>query len=223
MSTTIVFDAYGTLFNLDALVAPATTILDDVAIAERVCTVWRSKHLEYAWTSLLMNRYQDFDKLSAFALDFALTNAGIQVDKGAKQKLLDAQRHLPLYDDVQPTLDALGSLNPLAILSNGTFRSLQSLTEKAGILFSFDYVLSVEPFRTYKPAREAYQLALDKLGGDKTGILFVSSNQWDIAGAKSFGFQTVWCNRKNVTYVPVGPNPDTVIRSLEELSTITMN
>lgn len=214
----IVFDAYGTLFDLDALVIPATTLLGDEDVAEKMCRIWREKHLEYAWTSVLMNRYQDFDRLSALALDFALSSTPRPANSAVKTQLLDAQKRLALYDDVVPALNRHGSTMKLAVLSNGTFRSLQSLTDTAGILFSFDYVLSVDPLRTYKPAKETYQLALDTLAEERNQIFFVSSNPWDVAGAKSFGFRTIWCNRKDFSFVSPGPGPDMVIQTLAELN-----
>lgn len=220
--TTFVFDAYGTLFNLDALESVATQYLHDPVLSARVCKTWRQKHLDFAWNAVLMERYQDFDKLAKMAMDASLRAVmGSTLTDNQRQQLteslLDANQRLPIYDDVKSTLDALATAHRLAILSNGTFRSLQSITHHAGILFSFDYILSSDPIRTYKPSRSAYQLVLDTFHTTKDDVWFVSSNDWDIAGAKSFGFHTVWCNRKQQPYTGVGFAPDHIVQSLTDL------
>lgn len=214
--TAVVFDAYGTLFDLNNLAVLATEAIGDHALAQSVCRTWRTKQLDYAWTSVLMNRYQDFDKLTELALTFALQDASIE-DLSVKTQLLSAYDTLPLFDDVTSTLDVLAESHKLAILSNATFRSLQKMTDAQGILFSFDYLLSVEPIRLYKPSRAAYQLAVDALHCEKSEIMFVSSNYWDVVGAKSFGFETVWCNRDGRIPDPIAPAPDKVVTSLHAL------
>ncbi|WAH38706.1 haloacid dehalogenase type II [Alicyclobacillus dauci] len=215
----VVFDAYGTLFNLDSLLPLVTAFVGDEHKAKRITRVWRTKQLDYAWTSVLMNRFQDFDKLTDLALKFALQDNGVY-DEKIVRRLVQAYVSLPLYDDVRGVLDELATNHKLAILSNGTFRSLQTLTNSAGVMFSFDYILSTEPIRTYKPAREAYDLALQKLGNEKSDIVFVSSNHWDVTGAKAFGFRTYWCNRTGQTPDPLSPAPDGIITSLADLPSL---
>ncbi|MFB5189878.1 haloacid dehalogenase type II [Alicyclobacillus fastidiosus] len=216
----IVFDAYGTLFDVGALVATATELVGDASDAQEICRTWRSKQLDYAWNSLLMNRFMDFDKATEAALKFALRDAS--VDEGRMStlvpSLLEAHDRLPLFDDVRSTLEALGEHHKLLILSNGTFRALQTLTNAQGILFSLDYILSTEPIRTYKPTRAAYQIVLDTLTCDKADVVFVSSNHWDVTGAKAFGFKTYWCNRTGQVADPIPPQPDGVMASLADLT-----
>ncbi|GMA60132.1 haloacid dehalogenase type II [Alicyclobacillus fastidiosus] len=193
----IVFDAYGTLFDVEALVATATELIGDALAAKEICRTWRSKQLDYAWNSVLMNRFLDFDKATDAAFRFALRDARVDEERISTlvPRLLQAHDTLPLFEDVKGALETLGEQHKLLILSNGTFRSLQTLTNTQGILFSFDYILSTEPIRTYKPTRAAYQLVLDTLTCDKADVVFVSSNHWDVTGSKAFGFKTYWCNR----------------------------
>jgi 2-haloacid dehalogenase len=212
----LVFDSYGTLFDLDVLVSTATHILNDPEKAEAVCKSWRRHQLEFAWQSILMERYQDFDKLTSLALDAAIK----QVFDGnsnpvLKDALMSTNKHLPLFEDVLPTLETVESKK--AMLSNGTFRSLQTLADHTGILFSFDYILSVDPIRTYKPARASYKMAHDKFAVSKEEVWFVSSNTWDISGAKSYGFKTFWCNRAGEFFDGFLYEPDVEISSLTEL------
>lgn len=217
----VIFDAYGTLFNLDVLPDEISHVLGPVD-AQHISDVWRKKQMDYAWMSVLMKRYQDFDKLTEAALRFALMDSEVHISDDGIRQLMSAYLNIPLYSDVFPLLQELEGSIKLSILSNGTFRSLQTLTEHAGILFSLDYLMSVEPIRTYKPAREPYQLALDTLKCDKEQILFVSSNGWDVTGAKSFGFQTAWCNRKSAPAEQLPFKPDKTVSSLKELSSFLL-
>lgn len=164
-----------------------------------------------------MQRYQDFDKLTEAAARYALVETGTTYDDSAVQALMEAYLRLPLYDDVLPVLEKLEGKYKLAILSNGTLRSLQTLANHSGILFSLDYLLSVEPIRKYKPAREPYQLALDTLKCDKQQVNFVSSNHWDAVGATSFGFNTFWCDRLGTVPDKLGPSPHRTISGLDQL------
>lgn len=215
----IVFDAYGTLFNVDALQSVAAQFVGDRAA--EFCRAWREKQLAYTWRSILMNRYQDFDKLTQQALLFTLRSMNVPNEQTACAKLLEALDSLPLHDDVKTTLDNLNTAaHKLVVLSNGTFRALQKLADAQNILFSFDYLLSATPLRTYKPTRAAYQLVLDTTHCEKTDVIFVSANDWDTAGAKAFGFRSIWCNRQTAVSDTLGPQPNNTIASLYELPSL---
>jgi 2-haloacid dehalogenase len=106
---------------------------------------------------------------------------------------------------------------PRAILSNGAPRMLAAAVSSSGLSPHLDHVLSVDAVKTYKPSPLVYALgpqALNLAAGD---VLFVSSNAWDVAGAKSFGYQVAWCNRTNAPEENLGVKADHVIRSLSDL------
>ncbi|EPZ43309.1 haloacid dehalogenase type II [Alicyclobacillus acidoterrestris] len=216
----IVFDSYGTLFDIDALVPPIAECTGVATHeAKRIALSWRRQQLDYAWNSVLMNRFMDFDKVTEAALRFALCDAGLDEDQvqTVVPTLVQAHQTLPLFDDVRPTLATLSAQHKLLMLSNGTFRSLQTLTNTQGILFDFDYILSTEPIRTYKPARAAYQLVLDTLACEKSEVVYVSGNHWDVTGAKAFGFKAYWLNRTGRAADVIPPTPDGQITSLHAL------
>ena len=77
--------------------------------------------------------------------------------------------------------------------------------------------MSVDEVKIYKPSAAAYQLAARKLGVNATDIGFVSSNFWDAAGAKVFGFKTYWVNRSGATADELGVTPDATLAALTEL------
>ncbi len=78
--------------------------------------------------------------------------------------------------------------------------------------------MSANAVKTYKPSPTFYQLAPSRMGRKKTEIPFVSSNSWDVVGARSFGFRVCWINRAGAALDPLGPKPDLTVQSFEELA-----
>lgn len=193
-----VFDAYGTLFDVNSAVASHRSRLGEHADA--VSATWRGKQLEYTWLRSLMGRHANFWEVTAQALAFALERHGIAVDNSAPPGLHDAlmQSYLQLspYPEVAASLQVLNQRGfRLAILSNGTPAMLEAAVVNADLAATFEAVMSVEEVGIYKPDRRVYRLAVEQLGLPREQILFLSSNAWDVAGAASFGFPVVWVNR----------------------------
>jgi 2-haloacid dehalogenase len=190
-----VFDAYGTLFDVHAAIARHRAAAGPQA--ERFSEIWRAKQLEYTWTLTLAGHYLDFWTLTERALDYAFARVP-SVDRALRPKLLEAYLALDAFPDARATLSGLKARGArLAILSNGSPRMLATAVEAAGIAGMLDAVLSVDRLRLYKPRPEAYGLATEALGLKPQGMVFVSSNRWDVMGAASFGFKTLWINRTN--------------------------
>jgi len=211
----MVFDAYGTLFDVGSAAERARDRLgeDWRGVAE----TWRSKQLQYTWLRSLMGKHADFWKVTGDALDFALEAAGI-ADPALRDRLLALYERLGAYPDAKAALAALRAQKlKLAILSNGAPRMLAAAAESAGLASLLDTVLSVEEVGTYKPSPAVYRLAADRLGVWPSEIGFVSANGWDACGAKAFGFRVAWCNRTGQPAERLPGTPDVVIRSLEEL------
>jgi 2-haloacid dehalogenase len=80
-------------------------------------------------------------------------------------------------------------------LSNGSPEMLAAAVKYAGLRGIFSHVISADEVRIYKSSPRVYGLVSQHLGVPDSAIAFVSSNFWDIAGAKSFGFWTCWVNR----------------------------
>jgi 2-haloacid dehalogenase len=131
---------------------------------------------------------------------------------------MEAYLSLDAYSDVAPTLAELRRSGlRTAILSNGTPAMLTAGVESAGISDRLDAVLSIEEVGIYKPHPSVYQLACDRLGLERERICFVSSNGWDVAGAATFGFQTVWLNRFDQERDRLPGEPCLILRGLDEL------
>jgi len=211
-----VFDAYGTL--LDVRLATARLSRELEGKAEQVGALWRQRQLEYTWLRSLMQRHQDFWAVTRDALDHTFGAIGLQDDQSLKTRLMEAYLSLDAYSDVAPTLAELRRSGlRTAILSNGTPAMLAAGVRSAGIGDSLDAVLSIEEVGIYKPHPSVYQLACDRLRLERERICFVSSNGWDVAGAATFGFQTVWLNRFDQERDRLPGEPRLILRGLDEL------
>ena len=191
------FDAYGTLFDVHSAVSRHKHLVcpSDENVAARVSEVWRNKQLEYSWTRNSMGQYREFWQLTEQALDFALAITPL-AEKSAKTQLLSAYETLDAYEDVADTLRQL-KLNgaKTAILSNGSPAMLESAVAHANIGEFLDEVISVDQIQTYKATQSVYALVTTAFGAPASQVSFQSSNRWDIAGAKTFGFYCQWINR----------------------------
>lgn len=190
-----VFDAYGTLFDVHSAVARHADQIGSKATS--LSQLWRAKQLEYTWVRSLMQEYRDFEQVTADSLDFALSAYSLD-NPSLRQDLLAAYEKLSLYPEVRMTLNRLRDHKcKTAILSNGTLKMLRAAVEHSAIEDLIDTIISVDELKIYKPASQIYRLCTDYFEVMPHDISFQSSNRWDIAGAKRFGFHCVWVNRTN--------------------------
>ena len=210
------FDAYGTLFDVHSAVAALRAQIGPDAA--RLSDIWRTKQLEYTWVRTLAGAYKDFRVLTEQALDFAAAQCG-GLSPALRSQLLKSYETLAAYPDVKPTLMALKESGATsAILSNGTPAMLASATRAAGIEDLIDHILSVDTLGRFKTVPEVYAMVHAASGAAAGEVSFQSSNRWDIAGAKKFGFRPVWVNRQgNSDEYPDLP-PDHTISSLSQLA-----
>jgi len=192
-SSHFVFDAYGTLFDVNAAIARHRDAVGPEA--GRLSEIWRTKQLEYSWTLTLAGRYVDFWSLTERALDYALLRVGT-VDPALKPELLDAYLTLDAFADAHAALAALKRRGDrTAVLSNGSPKMLEAAVAAAGLADLLDAVLSVDRVRAYKPRPEVYGLVTGAFHIAPADVTFVSSNRWDVMGAAAFGFRAMWINR----------------------------
>jgi 2-haloacid dehalogenase len=212
-----VFDAYGTLFDVRSVLARCDEVFP--GHGDELTTLWRTRQLEYTWLRSLMGRYEDFWQVTRDGLVYACRSLGLANTPDKIEYLMQAYLSLSPFGDVAAALDSLGGFS-LAILSNGSPAMLEGVVRMAGFARRFQHILSVDEVRIYKPSPAVYQLAETHLGIPRGRIGFVSSNCWDIAGAKAFGLQTYWLNRQNAPEDMLSAEPDQIIRTATELGTV---
>jgi 2-haloacid dehalogenase len=220
MITTVVFDAYGTLFDFSAAARRAAQEPGPEEIAKflpQIARDWRLKQLQYSWLRAVAGEYVDFWTVTQNGLDWALEAAGLD-DDDLRERLLALYWELEAYPEVPAMLARLWEqgLNT-AILSNGSPDMLDGAVESAGLGGLLDAVLSVQAVGVFKPAREVYAMVGTEFGTKPDHVLFVSSNGWDAAAASGFGFDAVWVNRSGE---PMDRLPWKPRRTLSDLTRI---
>jgi 2-haloacid dehalogenase len=214
MIRAVVFDAYGTLFDVHSVIRRGEALFPGKGGA--LSQLWRARQLEYTWLRSLMGRYEDFASVTRAALRYACGALGLACTPAIEDTLMQEYLRLSPYPEVSAAIAALGD-RPLAILSNGSPGMLEPLVAHAGLSAHFDAVISVDRVRIYKPHPSVYQLAVDALGVSRERIAFVSSNFWDIAGATAFGFRTYWINRSQAVADELGFQPYALLAGLDAL------
>ncbi len=212
----IIFDAYGTLFDVYSIGAQAERLFPGKGAA--VAELWRDKQIEYTRLRTLSNTYKPFWEITQDALVFCSRKLGLPLTLDAQTQLMGQYAKLQAFPENLAVLQALKADGlKLAILSNGNPEMLDAAVRAAGMDGLFTQVLSVHSVQKFKTAPEAYQLGPDMLGVAARDTLFVSSNGWDVCGAAWFGFRTFWVNRSAAPMEELGVTPNGEGRSLDDL------
>jgi 2-haloacid dehalogenase len=215
----VVFDAYGTLFDVQSPVSKLSAEIGENAT--QLGALWRQKQLEYTWLRSLMGTHADFWVVTRDALDYALAELNIQ-ESGLADELMTLYLKLEPHPEVKDALTTLRQRGKrLAILSNGSPSMLDSAVRHAGLDKIFEHVLSVEEVGIYKPSRRVYRLAMQKFHiQDAPSICFVSANTWDAQAAAQFGFQVVRIARVPKRDDNMPGKPARMVNNLAELSAL---
>ena len=212
--TACVFDAYGTLFDVNSAAAKCKEKLGDKW--ENFANAWRTTQLEYTWLRSLMKKYKNFWQITEDSLDHAM--ATFKIDKNMREELLNLYKELIPYPEVKECLDGLKSKKiKIAILSNGTPDLLKRLVESNNIQNYFDDIMSVENVGVYKPDSKVYEMPIKKYSCKPENICFLSSNTWDVSGGGVFGYNAIWVNRFNKVFDKLDYKPQYIINNLNQL------
>jgi 2-haloacid dehalogenase len=201
----VVFDAYGTLYDVHSVYAKTEELCPGKG--DLITQIWRLKQLEYTWLQTSLQDYRDFSFLTYASLQFALRAIGVAPSECLTKSLFDRYLDLDPYPEAKDALSQLKSRGDckLAILSNGSTEMLSALVKNSGLDAYLDATISVDGARKFKPHPDCYALVERLLGVKNDEVIFVSSNGFDVAGAKRFGFTVVWIRRGGGAGVPVDP------------------
>ena len=188
----LVFDAYGTLFDVQSVAGVTEAAFP--GHGDAITQIWRLKQLEYTWLRSLMGRYEDFWTVTCDSLAYTLETLGLAATPELIAGVAEAYDRLALYPEAVQALEQLAPLR-LAIFSNGSPAMLERLIAQAGVGGLLELVISVDDVGAYKPDPRGYAHVEKRLGLSRDEILFVSSNGFDIAGAKAHGFRVARIER----------------------------
>ena len=202
MQKIFIFDAYGTLFDVNAAArnfSKKTADNDFVNVWEKVSKLWREKQIAYTWYYNSIGYKTNFWKVTEDALDYSLEFYNINKTKNMKTNLLKLYKELDIFPEVLAVIKNLKSSGYFtAILSNGTMEMLNNAATSSKITSYLDVILSAEKLGLFKPNKKVYNMVLEYFSCDKKDVIFISSNGWDAAGGSAFGFSSLWINRNNL-------------------------
>ena len=208
----IIFDAYGTLFDVNSAAEKCKERLGDKW--EGFANYWRTTQLEYTWLRSLMKRHKDFWKVTEDSLDKSMIV--FKIDRSMKNELLNLYKVLSTYEEVNETLKILKQKQyKLAILSNGTPDLLNNLVVSNKLDNLFDDIFSIEEVGIYKPDPKVYEIPVVKYNISKSEITFLSANTWDVSAGGNYGYNAIWVNRDNNTFDNLDFIPKKQIKSLK--------
>jgi len=223
----VVFDAYGTLFDVYSIQTLAEQFYPGQGAA--ISVMWRDKQIEYTrlitqsdpHQALGSQYYLPFWELTRLSLEYTLDRLKLDRTGNAAQDLMRQYAHLAPFPENLSVLVSLKKAGFVtAILSNGSPDMLASAVASASMKDLLDHTLSVDAIKLFKTSPESYGLVQKHLPFEKREILFVSSNAWDALGATWFGFTTLWVNRQGLPYETIGPKPTYTGRDLSEVCEI---
>ena len=210
----VVFDAYGTLFDVNSA---AEKCKDKIGVKwEIFANFWRTTQLEYTWLRSLMKRHKNFWDVTEDSLDKSMKV--FNINKNMKNELLNLYKILSPYPEVKEVLEDLKKKNfKLAILSNGTPDLLNELVESNKLNNLFDDLFSIEEVKIYKPDPRVYEIPIKKYKIKSDEITFLSANTWDVSGGGNFGYNSIWVNRHNSVFDILDFQPKNEISNLTQL------
>ena len=210
----IVFDAYGTLFDVNSAAEKCKDKIGDKW--EPFANFWRTTQLEYTWLRSLMKRHKDFWQITEDSLNKSMMT--FNIDPKMKGELLNLYKVLSPFQEVPETLKTLKEKKfKLAILSNGTPSLLNELVKSNNLDNLFDDLFSIEQVGIYKPSSKVYDIPIKKYQIEKNEIAFLSANTWDVSGGGNYGYQSIWVNRNNNIFDNLDFKPNHEIKDLSEL------
>jgi 2-haloacid dehalogenase len=203
----IAFDAFGTLFDLEALAPLLGGLFEG----------FTRRLVPWTWLLTAVGTYRPLPEVAELAVRAAAAEARAELDDERTEAAVAELQRLPLKDDVAQGLAALEG-HRLAVLSNGTSAGMEALLENAGVRSCFEHVLTADQVQRYKPSHELYSLAPRAFGAEHAQVLLVSGNDWDVASAKLAGLRTAWLARGRTLAPVLGVEPDIVVETLPELA-----
>ena len=213
----IIFDAYGTLFDVNSAAEKCKDKIGDKW--EDFANYWRTTQLEYTWLRSLMNRHKDFWQVTEDSLDKSMK--AFKINLSMRDELLNLYKILSTYNEVPEVLKTLKEKKfKLAILSNGTPTLLNELVKSNKLHKLFDDLFSIEQVGIYKPDSKVYDLPIKKYQIEKNEVAFLSANTWDVSGGGNYGYNAIWVNRNKNIFDNLDYKPNSEIKNLSELISI---
>ncbi|QKR00658.1 haloacid dehalogenase type II [Metallosphaera tengchongensis] len=193
MRLRLAFDVFGTILDLSTLPYE-----------------FRRKQLEYTWLLTVMGKFVPFHEVTEKAMTYYLEAEG---KLGDYHTMMEKWRDLKAFTDVS-YLNEISSLADIFALSNGSVEEVKDRLRREGILNLFKGIFSAEEVKAYKPSPKVYRHFVENVGEP---AFLVSSNPFDLMGAKNAGMGAIYLNRRGVKLDPLGFEVDLLVKDLKGL------
>ena len=185
---------------------------------EELSNQWRTRQFEYTWLRNSMRLYMDFWQVTQDALSYAAQQSKLELTAEKSSQLMSAFLRMKPWSDVVAAIETLRKRGlRLALLSNLTPVMMRSCIAASGLQGMFEFELSTDSVRAFKPDPAAYAMGTEAFHLEKHEILFVAFGGWDAVGAKAFGYTTYWVNREARPAERLGITADEAHRDLLSL------
>lgn len=223
MATILAFDVYGTLIDTHGVSDELALRLagqDRSDLAPEFSRRWRDKQLEYSFRRGLMGAYVDFSQCTREALEFTDRALQTRLTDGDREHLMGVYARLPAFEEAASALARLTENGTTCVaFSNGSREAVEGLLRQAGIRDHFDDVISVEEVRRFKPDPAVYAHLRRRLDSDPADTWLISSNAFDVIGARDAGLRAAWVRRiPDAPFDPWGIEPDMTVADLDVLA-----
>mgnify|MGYP003575094902 CR=1 FL=1 len=211
----ILFDVYETLLDMSEIQHRVNALLN----SSKGYRIWFELFMQYCFVANSTNQYQPFTDIAKATMTLAANMLGVQIPENKQDEVLWLLKHLPLKEGVQEALSLLSDEGyELAALTNTPWSTVGERMEPTGLISYFQFVLSAEELKKYKPAVEVYEMAVHKAGLKATEVLMVSSHSWDLMGASAAGLQTAYVGKPKLSYA-LAPLPSYNAPNVLDLAT----
>lgn len=220
----LVFDQYGTIVDMQkGLVEAVTPFLEKKGWTGKpnsFVTWWRRTHYENSMIDALCDRgHTPYRQIGHRAVSQVMDRCGFAYTQDEVTWLVSEIERLRPFPDVLEALEKLrGAGLKLVILSNGDRDMLEAA--KAYIGFPFDDVISVQEAGYFKPHWKTYATAAERIGEERSSILFVANHAFDCIGAKSYGMRTAFIDRRRRPFGETPHQPDLIVKDFAELAEV---
>jgi 2-haloacid dehalogenase len=214
--STVTFDSYSTLVDVDAAEAALANRVDNPGT---ISNQWRTRSIQYTFVANYTDAYKPFYEINRDALQYALASHDADISSEERDSILAVYHELDVFDDVRDAIERLSEAGyPCYVVSNGNPEMLDSMIEHADLTDLIEDTVSADEVRTYKPAAEIYRHAAGRTGTPIDEIAHVATGWFDVLGAMHAGMQGVWTNRSNNPWEPFDGTPDLTVEDIHGLA-----
>ena len=190
----LTFDTYGTLIDWETGLSHAfgrVLAAHDLVVADDVVLERFAVH-ETAAEAGPYRRYRD---VLAAALRGVCGELGTEPTAAEADAFAGSVADWPPFPDSAAALARLRERFRLGVITNCDDDLFAASSRRLGV--AFDWIVTAEQARSYKPSERNFELALERIGLPRDRVLHVAQSLFhDHVPARRLGLSTVWIDRR---------------------------